>query len=102
MITAKDIRKELNDVTIQHKKAFDDLVGGVLMDEFKRSCGAPVTIGSRRMMYTLAELGIPFDKTLVVSVVSQLRLRGFHVEYECEDRPAGSCFFLISLPPEDE
>lgn len=99
MITAKDIRKELNDVTIQHKKAFDDLVGGVLMYEFKRSCGAPVRICSRRMICTLAELGIPFDKTLVVG---QLGLRGFHVEYECEDRPAGSCFFLISLPPEDE
>lgn len=99
MITAKDIRKEINDVTIQHKKAFDELVGGVLMHEFKRSCGATVTISSRRMMHTLSELGVPFDKT---AVASQLRLRGFHVEYECEDRPAGSCFFLISLPPEDE
>lgn len=35
-------------------------------------------------------------------ITAEFQKRGFVVNYKCEDRPCGSCWFIISLPPDDE
>lgn len=33
--------------------------------------------------------------------IEEMKDRGFNVEYFCEDRPCGNCYFKISIPPQE-
>lgn len=35
-------------------------------------------------------------------ILNQFRIRGFSVEYRCDDRPCGSCWYRVTIPPQGE
>lgn len=42
--------------------------------------------------------GQNWDKAVFIS---DMKDRGFSVEYYCEDRPCGNCYFKISIPEQE-
>lgn len=30
--------------------------------------------------------------------MAEMELRGFHITYECEDRPCGICYYTVTIP----
>ena len=36
------------------------------------------------------------------TLLEMFRLRGFDAKFECEDRPCGSCYYVIGIPPQGE
>jgi hypothetical protein len=95
IITAKDILNQIrNEVAIDPK--FDRVViEPIIQPRFKNS-------------YNLTSITIPkeqltdsgYDKE---QIINQLTLRGFCVEFQCEAIACSSyCWFVISIPPQDE
>ena len=91
MITANDVRKKLKEINLCD--GIDEWIEEYLIPKFVLS---PVVTVSDS---AIGRGGKGWTKdTFTVS----MRRRGFAVEYYCEDRPCGQCYYKIILPPGNE
>lgn len=86
MITASDVHKRLKDLT--QCEGVDDWIESVLIPKF-----------TEKHTVRISDRDIKWKKE---SFIVSMRLRGFLVEYYCEDRPCGGCWYKIILPPGEE
>lgn len=86
MFTASDVRKRLKEINLC--EGIDDWIESVLVPKF-----------AEKHTVTIFEREIKWKKE---SFEVSMQQRGFHVEYYCEDRPWGGCWYKIILPPGEE
>lgn len=86
MFTASDVRKRLKEINLC--EGIDEWIESVLV--YKLAEKRTVTISDRVIKWK--------KESFIVS----MRQRGFCVEYYCEDRPCGGCWYEITLPPGEE
>lgn len=87
MITAQDVLKYVKDT---------DAIIDHSVDPFIELCLRPAFVVSKGKPIKLYESTIP-EKFTSLFLKTQLQLRGFTVDYACEDRPCGRCWLLIGL-----
>ena len=86
MFTAIDVRKRLKEINLC--EGIDEWIESVLVSKF--AVKSSVTISDRAIKWS--------KDSFIVS----MQQRGFYIEYYCEDRPCGYCWYKIILPPGDE
>lgn len=88
MFTASDVRKRLKETNLVICDGIDEWIESVLVPKFavKRSV-------------TISDIAVKWSKD---SFMASMQQRGFHVEYYCEKRPYGGCWYKITLPLGDE
>lgn len=91
MITANDVRKKLKEINLCD--GIDEWIEEYLIPKFVLS---PVATVSDSI---IDRGGKGWTKD---SFTVAMRQRGFAVEYYCEDRPCGQCYYKIILPPGNE
>lgn len=92
MITAKDVSKMLNEYDSRIDLVLEQYIIPLFLSRHTRK----ITTTHDKLT---KELGSNYT---VNRIISELEKRGFIVRYECDDRPCGSCWFEISLPPDVE
>jgi hypothetical protein len=90
MFTANDLRKKLAMVDTCH--GIDEWLETRLIQRFNVTA-ARATIPSSEVEMR------PWSKA---AFMHAMQIRGFHIEYYCEDRPCGECWYKITLPPGDD
>ena len=88
MITANDVRKKLKEINLCG--GIDEWIEEYLLPKFVLS---PVVTVSDSVIGWSGKL---WGKN---SFIASMQQRGFAVEYYCEDRPCGQCYYKIALPP---
>lgn len=91
MITANDVRKKLKDINMCD--GIDQWIEEYLIPKFALK---PVATVSDKI---IGWGGNGWSKDSFTVAMQQ---RGFAVEYYCEDRPCGQCYYKIILPPGNE
>ena len=91
MITASDVRKRLKEINLCD--GIDQWIEDYLISKFAIS--PVVTVPDNIIDWG----GKGWVKNSFTVAMQQ---RGFAVEYLCEDRPCGQCYYKIMLPPGDE
>ena len=87
MITAKEVKERV--------KLLSACEG---VDEFIEHTLIPKFVGTNTVTVTESKVGYGGKGWLKDNFVSAMVQRGFDVEYTCEDRPCGGCYYTISLP----
>lgn len=91
MITASDVSKIID----ENEPRVDAFIEEVLVPKFVDQ-GRSVKISTRIAAdYFNHEMS---NKRFM----DQMTKRGFHIKEDCDDRPAGSCWFEIQVPPQGE
>lgn len=88
MFTAADVKKKVEQFTEKGCERIDEWIKDELSYKFVTSVGDVVGIPSVR----IASLG--WDKNIFIKA---MQVRGFSVDYYCEDRPCGDCYYMIGL-----
>lgn len=95
MITASDVAKRLDTVD-------------PVIDEFIEEHVFPALLRARaRKIDISSELINKFynDKGSMIhinEILNQFRIRGFDIKHECDDRPCGQCWYVITIPPQQD
>lgn len=91
MITAADVAKLID----ENDPRIDTFIEKVLTPKF-------IELGHSIQMPTEAVMKY-FEYSIGAKrFEDQMIKRGFYIQYECDDRPAGSCWFNIAIPPQGE
>jgi hypothetical protein len=88
MFTANDVKQKVQDFTVEQCERIDDWLRDELTYKFVTSAGSKVSVTDSR----ISSLG--WNKNIFIKA---MEVRGFSVEYYCEDRPCGQCYYMISL-----
>ena len=91
MITVNDVHKKLKEINLCD--GIDEWIEEYLIPKFTLNPVVKVPDG------VIGRGGKGWSKD---SFAVAMRLRGFAVEYYCEDRPCGQCYYKIILPPGNE
>lgn len=88
MFTAKKAREAITK-TLETCEGLDVWIEDYLVEQFLKGGGHEAVIHD----------SVVSDNGWGVNTfISAMRLRGFTVEYYCEDRPCGSCYYTITIP----
>ena len=91
MITANGVRKKIKEINLCD--GIDEWIEEYLIPKFVLS--PTVTVSDSVIGWS----GKLWGKNSFIAAMQQ---RGFVVEYYCEDRPCGQCYYKIILPPGNE
>lgn len=95
MITAGDVKKLID----KDDPAIDGFIENVLVHRFINSGNDVTRLSINEILNYFNGRGMPCS---VVYVARQLKNRGFSVTHECDDRPAGSQWVRIEIPPQGD
>lgn len=90
-VTAKDMYFKVKEYRENLISGLDDWIEYYLFDQFKNQGFSVVVVDS-----VITNQG--WSKTVFSEAMKD---RGFSVEYTCEDRPCGGCYFTITIPPQE-
>ena len=91
MFTATDLRDKLK--TLDACPGLDGWIESYLVTRFHENTSSSASVPSA-IIHSMKWSRRSFEKSM--------QQRGFYVEYACEDRPCGGCYFKIAIPPEGE
>lgn len=88
MFTAENARAAISK-TLETCEGLDSWIEGYLVEQFTKKTNYVVIIPD----WTVTSMGWGVN-----TFTSAMRVRGFTVDYYCEDSPCGSCYFAIKIP----
>ena len=91
--TAKDLYNILEKESNLSCEGLDDWIVEGLKERFKKAGTNSVDV---------SDFILTKNEWCKEGFVKSMQSRGFQVEYWCEDRPCGACWFRICIPPQEE
>ena len=88
MFTAKDLYSKVKQNKEILLSGLDKWIESYLTEQFTRHTTLSIKIIASK---------VPYPKEQFIEAMGE---RGFSVEFACEDRPCGYCFYSITIPPQ--
>lgn len=93
MITAKDVLNRMQAAGKISDREFDDFLENIIIPKFEYQQTHLIKLAS-----SLFGESVLFAGKTPHQVVNAFTSRGFRMEFKCDDRPSGECYFDLELP----
>ena len=97
MITAADVYNRMNKAGEIDQAALDGFLEEIIIPRFEKAQKNKI-----RLTTAVFSINPLFSGKVPAEIVDLFNSRGFRMEFECEDRPCGDCYYELEIPPQGE
>ena len=97
MITASDVHKRMLKASEINQASFDQYLEEIIIPRFEKAQTNKI-----RLTTEVFSINTLFNKRVPADIIKLFNGRGFRMEFMCDDKPCGNCYYELEIPPQVE